>query len=92
MLPAEALVYRITQPGTYYACRGKLDQQCSSAAGDYLLSISLNGSAGPTAVKLSPQEASQMKARFWTVLLNWRRMKSTTRFNVTARTAEGGSA
>lgn len=74
--PGEALVYRITQPGTYYArVVASSINNVPSAAGDYLLSISLNGSAGPTAVKLGLQEAgSQMKASRSSdgVLLEWR--------------------
>jgi peptidase C25-like protein len=74
--PAEALVYRLTQPGIYYArVVASSINNVPSAAGDYLLSISINGSSGPTAVKLSLREAaSQMKASRYSdgVLLHWR--------------------
>ncbi|MFY9607362.1 MAG: C25 family cysteine peptidase [Blastocatellia bacterium] len=72
--PAEGIVYRVIASGTHYA---RVSTQAIGAppAGDYLLSISRNGSAGPTAVKLSLQEAgSQMKASRYSdgVLLHWR--------------------
>lgn len=74
--PAEALVYRLTQSGTYYArVVASSINNVPSAAGDYLLSISINGSPGPTAVKLNLQEAaSQINASRNSdgVLLNWR--------------------
>ncbi|HYV07937.1 MAG TPA: C25 family cysteine peptidase, partial [Blastocatellia bacterium] len=74
--PAEGLVYRVTQPGTYYArVVASSVNNVPSAAGDYLLSISRNGGPGPTAVKFSDEQlAGQVKATRYTdgVVLQWR--------------------
>lgn len=74
--PGEALVYRITQTGAYYVrVAASSINNVPSAAGDYLLSISKNGVAGQTAVRIGDQEtAADMKATKYSdgVLLQWR--------------------
>ncbi len=93
--PAEALVYRITQPGTYYArVMASSINNVPSAAGDYLLSISINGSPGPTAVKLSLQEAgSQIKASRYSdgVLVHWRTGMEVDNLGFNVYREEGGT-